>query len=418
MFLTRLRLLGFLGLVVGSFPDTASCLQAVDHENPFAGGQLVIEEAVVIRGAPTSGVELTNPRAVVADSNSIFILDRAVFGIHRFDGRGVWLGTIGGEGDGPGEFRRPTEMGWLSDTLWVSDTALRRVSFIDRQAGVITRSTRVWISAGSIIAPRGMLGSSILGVPQLSAAEAVDVDSIPMMLLQEDGTIRDTIAWRAVGQSSVSVPIPEARGYAGSGGGPALTIGHPFDRRSLSTTDSKGRWLFVGTWRTGADGSDYFELAQISGAGDTTSVVQLPFDRVSVNQEVVRSHVERVYEGLPEVVRSRVSTKDLTVAVVRQIERPTLATIDAMVAGDDATVWFREGNARRRGEARRWIAYRQGSGFVGFVVLPRAVRLMSASGGLLWTISRDELELPTVTGWSIAWPGGAGSEEGGGRHDG
>src|SRR5262245_41757179 len=41
--------------------------------------------------------------------------DRA---IRFYDAGGKLLGTVGREGDGPGEFRTVTRVGWSSDTLW------------------------------------------------------------------------------------------------------------------------------------------------------------------------------------------------------------------------------------------------------------------------------------------------------------
>ena len=40
------------------------------------------------------------------------------------------------------------------------------------------------------------------------------------------------------------------------------------------------------------------------------------------------------------------------------------------------------------------------------VELPPAHVLLTATGCMLWTVSRDELDLPAITGWRPEWPGG------------
>ncbi|MBC8085989.1 MAG: hypothetical protein H7Z40_01890 [Phycisphaerae bacterium] len=42
---------------------------------------------------------------------------------------------IGRKGTGPGEYQRILSFGWLADTLWLSDTGNRRLTFIDRYGG-------------------------------------------------------------------------------------------------------------------------------------------------------------------------------------------------------------------------------------------------------------------------------------------
>lgn len=45
-----------------------------------------------------------------------------------FERSGALLQTLGSEGDGPGEFRSMSELGWWGDTLWVTDIATRRIT--------------------------------------------------------------------------------------------------------------------------------------------------------------------------------------------------------------------------------------------------------------------------------------------------
>ena len=64
--------------------------------------------------------------------------DQHLYSLHRNEGSarrwsldGQPAGTVGREGDGPGEFRRPGKIGFFGDTLWIMDTYAYRVSFFD-----------------------------------------------------------------------------------------------------------------------------------------------------------------------------------------------------------------------------------------------------------------------------------------------
>lgn len=108
---------------------------------------------------------------------------------------------------------------------------------------------------------------------------------------------------------------------------------------------------------------------------------------------------------MPDSFRSRVSSRALARAFLQQIPRPAETAVDAMTASEAGTVWFRA-SARAPHDAERWAAYRFEDGFIGFVELPTAHALLTATGGLLWTVIRDELDLPAITGWRPAWPDG------------
>lgn len=108
---------------------------------------------------------------------------------------------------------------------------------------------------------------------------------------------------------------------------------------------------------------------------------------------------------MPDSFRSRVSSGTLARAFLQQIPRPAETAVDAMTASEAGTVWFRA-SARAPHDAERWAAYRFEDGFIGVVELPPAHALLTATGGLLWTVIQDELDLPAITGWRPAWPDG------------
>ena len=365
--------------------------------DPFAGTPLRLEKRVEIQATEQGDPELTAPMGLVTDSTQIYVLDPAAFGVHRFDRRGQWLGTMGAEGDGPGEFRRPTAIGWLSDTLWVADRSLSRLSFFDHR-GAFLRSVRFGIISGpaTIMPRRASPGRRIVSVPYVSVQSATEMDALPILVLDEDGIVRDTLAWQAVGQVAVSVVTPPGDGESVPR---TMSVSHPFDRRSLLAHDPHSRWLYLGTWRRGADDQSDLELLRVTTESDTAALMRLPLGRVTISRGEVQSYAKRIHGRLPESFRSRVSSGELAQAFLRQVERPSETAVDAMVASEDGTVWLR----RTRPAApslTQWAGYDHSGDFVGLLEFPVEYFLMAASGGMLWTVDRDPLGLPTITGWA------------------
>ena len=385
-----------LGSAIGAWPIPLVAIQEDNHFDPFSGRPLPVSREVEIRPSLSGKPELTNPRTVLADSNHVYILDPAAYGVHRFDLSGAWLNTIGNHGEGPGEFRRPSAMGWVADTLWVADPRLGRLSFFDSD-GAFLRSIRFSVVYGSALAvPTVALeGGRIASVPMVSAKVASEVDSLPVLAFDEEGIEQDTLAWLASGTEVVTITISAANDNSGH---TTTSLRHPLDRRNLMTYAPTGSRIFVGTWRPGAPATDGLELLQISAAGDTVVAEQLPLGRRALPPEAVTSFAQRAHRAMPESFRARVSNRALERAFLQQIPHPAATPVNAMIASEAGIIWFRA-SARTASRSERWAAYRPGHGFLGFVELPPDHFLLSAAAGLLWTRSDDELGLPTITGW-------------------
>ena len=338
---------------------------------------------------------------MLTDGDHIYVLDPAAFGVHKFDRSGQWLKTIGKRGKGPGEFLAPSGMGWMSDTLWVADPGLGRLSFFD-PGGPFIRSVGFNTLLGEEVrVPRRALpGARIVTVPAVTPLAAATVDSLPVLLVDQDGGARDTLAWRPLGQVAVSITIPAGEAESGD---QILFVGHDLDVRGFVAWDGRGRWVHVATWRETVDGDSELELVKVAATGDTMAAVRLPLARTSLSLKDVKSYARVIYAELLEDERAGVSAGDFARALLQQVARPTEGSVDRMAVAQDGTVWLRRTlNSQRRGAAETWAAYRFGEGFTGFVELPRGHSLIATEGGLLWTGVVNELGLPTIVGWRPA----------------
>lgn len=369
--------------------------------DPYHDGLIGLEKNVEIRASAEGEPALTAPTMLLSDAHHIYVLDPGAFGVHQFDERGRWLNTIGNRGEGPGEFEGPSDIGWLADTLWVADPSLNRLSLFDPH-GLFLRTVRYGIVTGSemVVPLRALSGNRTSSVPYVTARASGTIDSLPVLVLDADGEVQDTLAWRALGDFAASLSV-RAEG-AGNGGG-AISISHPFDLRGFLAWDPRSRWLYVATWRWRAEESTELELVRVTALGDTTTSTRLPFERARASIQAVRSYAQKTHDGFPDALRSRVSARELTHALLSQIERPSETPVDRMMASEDGVLWFRRTNVDPATIPILWVAYRPDVGVLGIVELPLGHRLLATTGGLLWTVSSGELDLPTITGWRPRW---------------
>ncbi len=131
-------------------------LVSCSGSDPEWGGEIVVEEGVPhvynpdtpiwgletrplvereVLGAPDAAddeIFISPVTVIVGPDGTRYVLDSRDARIARFDRLGGYLGSFGRSGDGPGEFRAPTDMALLPDgSLAVVDFELLRLSLFD-----------------------------------------------------------------------------------------------------------------------------------------------------------------------------------------------------------------------------------------------------------------------------------------------
>ena len=153
----------------------------------------------------------------VAPDGTIFVFDRQVPTIYRFDRSGKMLGPIGREGRGPGEYgARPTGMVVASDRLLVADPSNARISAFGLAgeylgtAGNVT-GLRSTFSKGLMPLADGAFGVPILTVEPEPGEPLPTPWPIGIEVRSETGSIQDTIMPQGLlgRTASLMVPLPE-----------------------------------------------------------------------------------------------------------------------------------------------------------------------------------------------------------------
>jgi DNA-binding beta-propeller fold protein YncE len=203
----------------------------------------------------------------VDGAGRIYVLDRFAKEIRVFDAQGAYVQRIGGEGSGPGEFRAPIAIRWMSGRgLLVVDPGNGRYSVID-STGQFVGTVRRPVTDITYPWPGGIDGegffydvSSRISSTGESRRIILRIDSV--------GNPRDTFSLPAFTPMVFELRTDHGR----------LTAEVPYAPRLLWLLDASSHHLWFGT-------TDRYSFWQRSLAGDTTAWIDLGRRRVPVSAD-------------------------------------------------------------------------------------------------------------------------------------
>lgn len=207
---------------------------AVSHDT--AAAQVVVENALESAWATTPAWTLAEDLriwgppggylamivAVAADSrDNIYILDYATQEIYLFDAGGGFLRTVGGQGDGPGEFRDALGPAiGPGDTLWVADQRAPRYSIFAPDGRFVGTRTRRGAPSGGMsterctMAPDGSYMDWWMRYPkEESSGDMSDIDLVHFhpVRVSPHGEKQDTLPHLEFTQQMADMPSQGGR---------------------------------------------------------------------------------------------------------------------------------------------------------------------------------------------------------------
>ncbi len=316
----------------------------------------------------------TDGRIVVADGGSQEI--------RVFDPDGGHLVSMGGEGDGPGEFRSMNDAVLIGDTIGVFDGALGRVSHFDL-SGALLGSIRIQPTGDPIHPLRlyrlgGAAGDRLVLVVQAYPADmrpepVTYWDSIPTLLYGADGTLRDTVGEFA-GMDTHSTP--ERAGSVA------------FARFSSSFV--QGGLLYM------TDGGRY-EVRVYDLDTGLTRILRVLKEPRPVTPAVFEDYIRRALEG----ARDGALRRDVRESIERWPHAETLPWIADLVVDDAGRVWAREYKDRFDRSLPRWGVFDEDGGWLGVVEVPEGFTPHQIDGRQLIGVRRDGLGVEYVELYEI-----------------
>jgi hypothetical protein len=327
-------------------------------------------------GAVDGPAALTRIGAVTVDSAlNLYIAQPAEQVVRVFNRNGELVRTIGRRGDGPGEMRHITSIGLRHDTLWISDSRLRRMSMFSL-TGRFHYSFQ-WQQA--VLAPGSFLADGSIVPVWILEGNAQAPSAWPVTRMRRDGTVIDTIAM-AAGPRNIMV-----QGRA---------ISHPFPDTPLWEYFADGRGLvMVQRSAPSSAASASFGVTWMTESGRKIGAREVGYNPVSVPRATI--------DALRETYATRGAPadylRDLDQAL-RQIRY--LPPVTAVAAASADAVWVaREAQAR---QLRSWCRLTRDTQPIACVALPPGSRVVAADTAHVWVREIDDLGVEYVARYGFS----------------
>ncbi len=314
-----------------------------------------------------------------------------------FDSAGPFQRSLGKRGYGPGEFQSPKAMGWLGDTLWVTDEAQLRVSHFDLERGHLAtvRISGPAIPPGLPRPPNYLLADGSvaieLQVGSRQLAKTQEVTEIPVLRLSRQGVILDTLARLPLGYRVVYVPVGRRELYSA----------HPLPMIPFWKASPTGDFLvFVDlpSVRSGAHGT--IRIAFRKPSGGALRAVEFPFSPQDLSRAVRDSVIESLANGLSKVLPEHPPVPALRSTLKSHIPFPRFRPpVTGLVVGRDSTVWLRR--EETGGATVRWDVLDWFGNLVGSCEIPTALTVFQAQRTAFWGVIPDEDGAPDVVRYRV-----------------
>ena len=332
----------------------------------------------------------------VNSRGDIFLLDRSVPNIQHFDSNGSYLGTIGGPGEGPGQFGRMVAelLVGAGDTLAVPDLGNMRIELFAAD-GRFVRSyptpgypdtPYLWRAL-----PHGRLAGQVNAM--VMPGQTADGRTNVVVRLAPDGTVQDTI---------LSFPLD-----------PILDISQGPGNMKARFFNSAATWTTAGNGLVASGMTGEYRLSVY----DSDGTLRMIFGRHHEPKPVTEADRERVTTAFRQAFEAQIAKIDneqvrgAMAQMAGNIEfGATYPAFGAVLAGPEGS-WLVRQPATAQDvvgaigklptiEAPpappEWDVFDADGRFLGTVAFPVGFRLAAVAGGKFYGIEMDSLDLPSV----------------------
>jgi len=334
------------------------------------------------------------------DGNS-YVVDIEEDRIDVFDQTGLYVRTIGRRGSGPGEFRIISSLGWIGDTLWVADQALRRITLFTRDGALLEVLPPLVI--GSPRTSRGFRITALLGDGSAVLSEAYDYSTYTRIATTGYALIRASLSGEVL-DTLRFISIREALMIVATNGGGLTQMRQPWTHRDLLAISRSGDQIVVLERPPGAHEYILHSL-DIDGAIRFSRTV--PYEPIPLPQSAVRDWVDA---RAKELVNRRTfeNRRAAQRAIMGRLYRPRFfppvpnvsrgAGRRALLVGIDGTIWVQRWS---RGSQDSWEVFDHTGAPLAQVHVPDSIVVHEVSADYVWAVEIDAFDVPTIVRYRV-----------------
>ncbi len=360
----------------------AACGQAVpsaddpaEAARPWAGGDSWMGVELTSISDPL--LRLSNVLAIAVDSRGrVYVVDALEGGVIVLSPDLRHLETVGRAGEGPGEFRLKQIQILPTDTLFVFDVDLNRVTIIEPDNfEVIDTFLPANLRRGPVPSKLWKLASSrrflaLIRLPFYAGEnDTADQGRTDAILAIDEGA-------EAASDTILVVPSPDFLVARTPG---SVAVGtNPFGRVPFIRLIGRDRFVYTN--------SGALDVSVVDFTGSIVHSFSFPTVPVPVTSEQLSSRVSRTFGPLADVLREG-----------GPYTWPALA---GLTVDDEDRIWA--GVRGQEGELEwEWAAFTQNGAHVGSVRLPAGQVLEAVRDDQLYTVSLDSLDVPRIRAYRL-----------------
>jgi hypothetical protein len=302
-----------------------------------------------------------------------------------FDDQGVRAGRLGGNGEGPGEFRGVTIVGLLGDSVLAWDPQLDRVTVVTPE-GTAGRMFRLVEQDTASLSRFGFVPVDIYPDGSLLLAGRVGASNT-----EQGGVRRDPVPMRrapATGTTGTPlVVVPGSENIVVTGKGFVTMFERPFGLRT--TTVASGTDLLVST-------GEFDGVMVFDSTGTLKAVWRIDRPRRAVSdrdiEEVTAMRVAQLNQ-MPKPFADAIHE------VTKGVGYPgVLPSFDAMLRDATGAIWLRHdvGPVLRDSIPREWSVLDATGRWLGVVTMPRRLQVQQITADRVVAVWKDADEVEHV----------------------
>ncbi|WP_420441651.1 6-bladed beta-propeller [Candidatus Palauibacter sp.] len=341
--------------------------------------------------------EFTSVGAVVVSGNRLIVGQPMERNLRLFATTGEFVRSLGGPGEGPGEFEAVGEIGLTNGMLWVWDGELNRLQYFDGDgdyryvSGILIRGHPA-IASGNLYVTGVLADGSILArVARESSTAAADPRAARLLLLLDSkGILRDTAAvLHGLG--------PASEISDGLQAGRRLYVVRPvFDRSLLDVWPDGSGFVVVHRESAKQRGPHTYRVIKFSAEADTAFALNYPYDPVPISDSWLSREVRKMEDAVSDDDRNRggilANRRRLRGALREAFGRlnyfPAVVTVEAAANG---TTWL---HLRTGPDSFVWQVLDDVGHPIGRFEEPPGGWLVAGDLNGAWFVERDEFEVP------------------------
>jgi hypothetical protein len=341
----------------------------------------------------------------VGSDGRIYTLHPQESRIRVHDASGGAAGTIGGPGEGPGEFSSPGVMGWRGDSLWVLDFRTYRFSYFGADGRFLTSRSIPIDLGGSREAPpprpEGLLpDGTIFGSPPAWSQEvaAGKITERVVLRLDERALPVDTLFRQSLVNTTWAIQDPRSTSGFGS-----------YGRQPFSDTElvqlAPGTTELVRVEQTVPESPEgaHFHVTRVALDGDTLFSREYPYVPRPIDPTLVDSLVRMRGQSMTQLPPNFPGAP--TPARAEELARESLylpayhPPVSQLVIGRDGSIWLKR--EALSADSADWLVLSAQGAVVGTVTTPGNLSIQAAEAGRVWGMETDELDVPYLVRYAV-----------------